>query len=371
MEFFNKKEEVIDLKLTQYGKYLLSLGQFKPTYYAFYDEEILYDSNYGGISEDQNSSEPRIQENTPSLKLQHLYHSIDDEMLRASQVQELGYEKVAAKIIQPTPEKTQTLQKPLGHSRLGSNKTPAWQITALGGKILTASTEATLTLSGSETILEIPQIEAEIKYTVSIEQHQLDLIESINEGILSGELDDENHSMMQDLIEQSGGENFDELSYEIKVYEDGSYFAIDADQLILEIVEEHAPMSNKNFEIEVFEREDKKTNKTANTTTVTKLNQLSFISKPELVVNNILLDEDESYTGEEPAIDTSCVDYYFDVEVDGEIDPLTICNKLQNADLDEYKFAFKDFRCEDFTQSAYKFLSPYAEKDDETGCGET
>ena len=37
MEFFDKKEEVIDLQLTQYGKYLLSLGKLKPVYYAFGD----------------------------------------------------------------------------------------------------------------------------------------------------------------------------------------------------------------------------------------------------------------------------------------------------------------------------------------------
>ena len=38
MEFFNKKEEVIDIKLTQYGKYLLSQGKFKPVFYSFSDE---------------------------------------------------------------------------------------------------------------------------------------------------------------------------------------------------------------------------------------------------------------------------------------------------------------------------------------------
>ena len=38
MEFFDKKEEVIDLQLTQYGKYLLSLGKLRPIFYAFYDD---------------------------------------------------------------------------------------------------------------------------------------------------------------------------------------------------------------------------------------------------------------------------------------------------------------------------------------------
>jgi len=38
MEFFNKKEEVLDVQLTEYGKYLLSQGRMKPAFYAFYDD---------------------------------------------------------------------------------------------------------------------------------------------------------------------------------------------------------------------------------------------------------------------------------------------------------------------------------------------
>ena len=31
MEFFNQKEDVIDIELTPFGEHLLSLGVFKPT----------------------------------------------------------------------------------------------------------------------------------------------------------------------------------------------------------------------------------------------------------------------------------------------------------------------------------------------------
>ena len=41
MEFFNKKEEVIDLKLTQFGRFLLSKGKLKPVFYSFFDESNL------------------------------------------------------------------------------------------------------------------------------------------------------------------------------------------------------------------------------------------------------------------------------------------------------------------------------------------
>ena len=66
MEFFNKKEEVIDLKLTQFGRLLLSKGKFKPVYYSFFDNDILYDVAKVDLSERQNESEKRIVE-TPTM----------------------------------------------------------------------------------------------------------------------------------------------------------------------------------------------------------------------------------------------------------------------------------------------------------------
>ena len=45
-KFLNKKERVYDLKLTSYGKHLLSKGNMKPVYYAFFDSEVLYDKDY-------------------------------------------------------------------------------------------------------------------------------------------------------------------------------------------------------------------------------------------------------------------------------------------------------------------------------------
>ena len=78
MEFFNKKEEVIDVKLTQYGKNLLSRGAFKPVYYMFFDDDILYDASKGGFTEHQNETEARILENTPKLKTQHLTLGVEE-----------------------------------------------------------------------------------------------------------------------------------------------------------------------------------------------------------------------------------------------------------------------------------------------------
>ena len=61
MALFNKKEDVIEIQLTQYGKHLLSKGKFKPVSYAFFDDDILYDGKYAGVTEEQNDVQERIE----------------------------------------------------------------------------------------------------------------------------------------------------------------------------------------------------------------------------------------------------------------------------------------------------------------------
>ena len=60
-EFFDKKEEVLDIQLTQHGKYLLSRGEFDPKFYAFFDDDIIYDTEYAGFIETQNAGEKKMQ----------------------------------------------------------------------------------------------------------------------------------------------------------------------------------------------------------------------------------------------------------------------------------------------------------------------
>ena len=78
MEFFNKKQDVIDLQLTSYGKQLLSRGLFKPVFYSFSDDGVIYDSRWVTGSNntrfsdsEQSHIETRIQEETPRLKTQY------------------------------------------------------------------------------------------------------------------------------------------------------------------------------------------------------------------------------------------------------------------------------------------------------------
>ena len=76
MPFFDRKEDVINIELTPYGRSLLSRGDLKPAFYSFFDDDILYDSKAAGFSEEQNVIQTRIIEETPRLKPQRCYKSV-------------------------------------------------------------------------------------------------------------------------------------------------------------------------------------------------------------------------------------------------------------------------------------------------------
>ena len=315
MEFFNKKEEVIDFQLTQYGKYLLSLGKLKPVYYAFYDDGIVYDSNFMGFDESHNDANPRIQEQTPNIKPFHNFHSIEDDLKRAIEAKNSGNEALAQQMLQQTADKSQIMTTPLAQSDLGSDKMPAWDISLLSGRILTGSTTETLTLSGSNAILNIPQIEVEVKYTINIKDEISNISQDIIDAVNRGEIDGVPQTILEQILGTNAG--YDDASYNIQVYDDGTSFEIMQDDLIVQV---------------------------------------------------ILYDEEEINRNPIPNIDGSFADYYFDIEMDDQIEASFICNKIKNGEKDQYRFARNDFECPDVKPN-YQFLDPYAAKPDDDECG--
>jgi len=92
MEFFNKKEEVIEIVLTQKGKELFSQGRFSPAYYSFHDSDIIYDDASG---EEQNNIVPRIKD-TPTLKsATNIYSGFADNKLKYNLYCELGSKTIS------------------------------------------------------------------------------------------------------------------------------------------------------------------------------------------------------------------------------------------------------------------------------------
>ena len=128
MSFFNKKEDVIEIQLTQYGKHLLSRGKFLPKLYAFFDDDILYDSQYAGIEEEQKQIQDRIENQTARLKTQYAFSSREKEVHRLTAALVSGKADPQDRVIQPTADRHYALSAPLGSSALGINKAPAWKI---------------------------------------------------------------------------------------------------------------------------------------------------------------------------------------------------------------------------------------------------
>jgi len=339
MEFFNKKEEVLDLQLTQYGKYLLSIGKLNPAYYTLHDENVIYDSQFSQGAELQNEARVRIQSDTPSLKAQYNFVSLDSMQSKAADFQD-------------DKERTGGVTRPLATSNLGSDKIPSWNISALGGTLLTGSTTSVITSSASSIVQEIPQIGAEVTYNISPVMIDNTFTEGELKEISLGQAD----GIPQDILQGIP------TSFGVEILSDGSSFSIERDDLILQIVEDNAPMGNDNFEVEIFQVETE----TVNDIATEKLVPMVFKKEPILIVNDILV---EAVEEDDVEIDSTFVEYYFDLELDGEINSDVMCSKLTNADKDIYKYAFKEFACPDI-QPNYQYLSPYSQKETDTECGD-
>jgi hypothetical protein len=120
MTFFNRKEEVVQIELTRLGRQKLSMGQFRPAYYEFLDEDVLYDRKNlsTGSSEEQNDIKQRIKEKISlrALTARQSVPLIDKPYLPENKVMES-----------------------LGSFIPYSNYRPAWNITAQDGVLFSGS----------------------------------------------------------------------------------------------------------------------------------------------------------------------------------------------------------------------------------------
>ena len=126
--FFDKKQDVIDVELTKYGEYLLSVGKFNPVYYSFFDNGVMYDTRYAQYSSSQNDNESRIQVDTPSLRTQHSFEGRGEQVVKYNAfIDDRPHLREDQKVRMPsTVDKNFSgLYAPLGTSDLSAEKTPS------------------------------------------------------------------------------------------------------------------------------------------------------------------------------------------------------------------------------------------------------
>ena len=305
MRFFNKKEEVLDLQLTQYGKHLLSLGKLSPAYYSFFDNNIIYDSQYAAGPEDTKDAESRIQDNTPYLRTQHVFSGIETEIQSIAEENQTDYLSGKTIKTQPVTEKHYALSAPIGNMTMTTSSAPAWNVSFMKSE-LSSSIEY---MTGSHTTVKVPQLEVEVKYNVHTQE----------EG---------------DNLLTSGLANDPSIKYSLSSkFSDGTFFLVLEDELLIDVFEENTDFEEENVEIEIYEIEEKdyggkiSTPGLETTTVVEKLIPLYFIKRPDPIKDNILLDTVP--TAPLSAPDATYADYFLDIRVDHEIPENDICMGIQ------------------------------------------
>tara|TARA_B100002019_G_C21267019_1_gene599970 strand:- start:351 stop:1334 length:984 start_codon:yes stop_codon:yes gene_type:complete len=324
MEFFNKKEEVIDLKLTQYGRYLLSKGKLKPVFYSFFDDNVLYNSKKAGIEEVQNVSEDRIK-NTPTIHHQVSYSSLEKNFANNYNKILSGQSSVGDEDMQRTPEKFYALPQPIGTSDYSSEYSPSWQVEFLNGQI--SGNIENLSLSektGGKNSQTIPQINS--------------LIEIKLEDVSNLE------SSLDEFEAGFAGANFTVISEEEEQY------------VLLKVLENNGLFQKKNFDIELFEVEEE----IEGGTVIETLREIKFPTS-----DNFLENYDQQ---QDPSDDVGMVDYFFDILVDDEINDEILC---KHDPVKEKTGVFSESRtkiCQDvINEQKKKVFDIYTDESDSPG----
>tara|TARA_Y100000310_G_scaffold100674_1_gene98505 strand:- start:2933 stop:3985 length:1053 start_codon:yes stop_codon:yes gene_type:complete len=295
--FFDKKEEVIHLELTQYGKWLLQEGKLQPEYYAFYDDDILYDTYFAGYTEPQNESQVRILENTPFMKAQYVRHQIERDIGRLSDT--VSEKDGGSVFIQQTSEKVYSTSLPMGTSEYNSLYAPSWNIKMLDGEIQTTNEH----LIGTHENIRVPQLNIkDPKYLSKVVQGDLSAIEEAQCLPLSpGDTEATNQPDLHIV---------NDVNITSQQFADGTYMTIEQDNIVCQVDEMNSLFTNENFDIEVFLVTD------ATQDTPEQLTPLYFIQKPDNIVNDILVDLPEQ---KDPEITKNNVEYYLDILVDKDL----------------------------------------------------
>jgi len=300
MTFFDKKEEVISIELTPYGRNLLSLGKLKPSYYAFFDDDVLYNVEAAAGSETSADIKTRILSETPYLKPNYLFKNLDENVGRNEaylQLEDIRYPS--------SDNKLYYLQKPLGTCKETSKQSPAFKATFIQNSSSAGSKFNTGTEGGDQ---QIAQVDVEFDYTLSIKN--------------------ENKQTPQEAVA------FVKPEFRSPVFSDGTYINIEFEKMIVQLLEDNGFNLTDSFEIEVFKRDF---------ADATKYEQLKFLPKQRQIVNDVLLEDSEI-----PNIDVTpeYVEYYFDLLVDKEIAISDICEgvtELKARDI----FVDIDIECPD------------------------
>ena len=299
MKFLNKKEQVFDIQLTSYGKHKLSAGDFKPTYYAFFDDNIVYDLEYTGGSEEQNNIHKRIKQDTQYLEGQTIFKQLmSGSVVRGGTLQDTIYQQ---------DENLFTSEGFIGDAMLLSEDTnvaPAWKVITMQSNITSSALEDT------KNKIKIPQINITASYV-------LETKDPANRSI--------GLESVRETIDSTG------------LFADGRIVTLESTDPLIYFEELNTEMLTENFDIEVFEV-------ISDGATDDDFRRLFFESKKPQIVDGLMVSAQQTTNAQ--TLTTSSVEYYFTINKDQEVDPKKACKYIDQFNSENYLIDI-DFDCSD------------------------
>jgi len=327
MTFFNKKTEVMQIEMTPYGRYLYSIGKFKPHSYEFVDDDILYKA--AGSSELQEAANSRILQETPKLKpVRSIQRRLDS---RTENI-----EITEPRVVDKKMNLIQNGLYSLGRSSYSSDMLPHFQLTMIKGEITGSKTSEDASLSGNLNVsgaIFIPQVEIDFKLIVESKNEIADPIFDI------------------DMVS--------------RVFDDGDYLSLSYDEPIIHLKEFNSFYEKENFEIEIFE--------VSGSTLIPKKQRI----KPTSIVENMVLTDDglvspeylrqEFLDGDTGVDGHDFSEYFFDIEVDSEIPTEILCERIQKIEIND-QFIDEELICPDVRTDRFNIYSTNISPDDLEDC---
>jgi len=319
-KFINKKEQVWDFQLTTYGRHSLSVGNFKPTYYAFYDDNVIYDSRYTGDSttEPQNDIHTRIKRETEYLEGLTLFEEVE-QTAQYSDGGTISYEVGSA---QGTSLKRQLgkeifkFDSAIGDAYLdaATNMAPAWKVVALQSEITSSAIKDTTNDQG------IPQVNINANY-VKKATPVLTLMQKLQSELNSGVRDNYTKSFIDDKT-----------------------IVLESNDPLIYVEEPNTQLLTENFSLEVFEVI---TVQGTATSPPEKLERKFFEKHIPQIVDGIMVSA-RPIKNPMQELTTDSVEYYFDVLTDQEINQKIACRGSEIFNKQSY-YIDLDFECDKST----------------------
>jgi hypothetical protein len=301
-KFLDKKEQVIDFKLTNYGHYLIGNGIFEPVYYSFVDDNVVYDSEYfGRTGEAQNDIHTRIKQETQYLESLVLFEQVGNQNTPVTDLNVFD--------IEPTPTQYEPridefrLNSLIGDAFVGEDKqkVPSWKMVSLRNDISSSSEIDTANNT------RIPQI----NITANYHKRAIDL--------------EDYNNMSFNTSDQRVNEAVS------SVFADGKVVYLEMNDVLVYLEEVNTEILNENFDIEVFLDQDG------------TLTRKYFVTKQEQIVDGMMTSANPVSVSEDELTEDS-IEKFFSVFIDKEIDRETACKLAAEFNSESY-YIDLDFDC--------------------------